>query len=152
MNRSSLVLIALLISLALNLLIAGFLVGKHRGSPGERPPMDWAVEHLSPETQRRVRGQMRAQLSEVRPLREDMRKAHAAVRRAVAAEDYDPQALALALENTRQVSERYQALIHKNLVEVSTELPREERIALARAALQRGQNTKMPPRPPENVR
>jgi uncharacterized membrane protein len=74
------------------------------------------------------------------------------VRRAVAAEDYDPQALALALEQSREVTERYQALIHKNLVEVSTELPREERIALARAALQRGQNTKMPPRPPENVR
>ncbi|WOJ92097.1 periplasmic heavy metal sensor [Congregibacter variabilis] len=152
MNRNSLVLIALLISLALNLLIAGFIVGKHRGSGGERPPMAWAVEQLSPETQRRIRGQMRDQLSEVRPLREDMRKAQAAVRKAVASEDYDPQVLALALEKSREVSERYQALIHKNLVEVSADLPREQRIALARAALQRGQHTKMPPRSPQNER
>lgn len=152
MNRNRLILIAMLTSLAVNLLIVGFVVGKKRGFGGERPPMAWAVEHLSPETQRRVRGQMRAQLSEVRPLRKDMREAHAAVRRAVAAEDYDPQVLALALEKSREVTERYQALIHKNLVEVSAELPKEQRIALARAALQRGQNTKMPSRPPENVR
>jgi uncharacterized membrane protein len=152
MNRHSLILAGLLMSLAVNLLIAGFFIGNHRGARPEPPPMAWATEQLSPETQRRLRGQMRAQLSEVRPLREDMRKAQAAVRKAVAAEDYDPQVLALALEKSREVSERYQALIHKNLVEVSAELPKDQRIALARAALQRGQSAKMPPRPPENVR
>ncbi|MFK8043301.1 periplasmic heavy metal sensor, partial [Congregibacter sp.] len=114
--------------------------------------MAWAAEHLSPETKRRLRGQMRAQLSEVRPLREDMRNAQMAVREAAAAEEYDPQVLALALERSRQISERYQALIHRNLVEVSAELPKDQRIALARAALQRGQNAKMPSRPPQHNR
>ncbi|MFT4769355.1 MAG: putative membrane protein [Glaciecola sp.] len=152
MNRNTVLIMALLLSLAVNLLIAGFVIGKKRGSAVESPPMAWAVEHLSSDTQRRVRGQMRAQLSEVRPLREDMRKAQAAVRKAVATQDYDSKALELALEKSREVSERYQALIHKNLVKVAAELPREQRIALARAALQRGQDTKMPPRPPKNIR
>lgn len=149
MNRNRLILIALLISLALNLMIAGFVVGKHRGAPGEPPPMAWAVAQLSPETQQRVRAQMRAQLPQVRPLRKELRDAHLAVREAVAADDYDAQDLAQALEASRVAGERYQALIHKNLVAVSAQLPKEQRIALVRAALQRGQNAKMP-RSPHN--
>ncbi|WP_439105535.1 periplasmic heavy metal sensor [Congregibacter sp.] len=152
MNRNNMILVALLISLAVNLLIAGFVIGKMRGSPRGAPPMAWMTEHISPETQRRIRGQMRGQQEEVRPLREDMRKAQLAVRKAVSAEDYDPQALELALQQSREVSAKYQALMHKNLVTVSKELPREQRMALARVALQRAQNEKRPPRSPESIR
>ncbi|MFK8041883.1 periplasmic heavy metal sensor [Congregibacter sp.] len=152
MNRNNYIVIALLVSLAANLLIVGFMVGKNRNANRAPPPMAWMAEQLSPETQRRVRGQMRSQLSEVRPLREDMRKAQAAVRKAVSAEDFDSQALERALQQSRAVSGRYQALIHENLAAVAAELPKEQRIALVRAVLQRGQNAKKPPRKPDSVR
>lgn len=145
MNKHTLVLTALLISLSANLLIAGFVIGRKQQGPREAPPMVWAAERLSADTQAKVRRQMRAQISEVRPIRKAMRKAQTAVREAVAADSYDPDALTLALQESRNVSSRYQALIHKNLVALSKDLPKEERMALARAALQRGQGKKMPP-------
>lgn len=152
MNKHTLVLTALLVSLSANLLIAGFVIGRKQHRPPEAPPMAWAAERLSAETQAKVRRQMRAQVSEVRPLREAMRNAQAAVREAVTTDAYDPNALTLALKESRDVSSRYQALIHKNLVALSKELPKQERMALARAALQRGQSKKMPSRPSEKHR
>ncbi|EAQ96730.1 periplasmic heavy metal sensor [Congregibacter litoralis] len=150
MKKSNLVVIALLLSVATNLLIAGFFIGKTRG-PVEPPPMAWMAEEMAPETRRMVRRQMREQFPQVRPLREEMRRAQGAVREAVSAEDFDPEALASALERSREVSARYQALIHKNLIDISADLPREQRMALARAALERGQRAKRPHRPPENI-
>jgi uncharacterized membrane protein len=95
---------------------------------------------------------MRSQQEAFRPLRAEMADATMAVRRAISAEDYDPDALALALARMRDVSIRYQQLIHENLVDMSADLPREQRMALARAALQRNQGGKPPPRPPEQRR
>ncbi|WP_439100745.1 periplasmic heavy metal sensor [Congregibacter sp.] len=152
MNKSNLIVIALLMSVAMNLLIAGVFIGKKRGGPGEPPPMAWMAEELSPDTRRKVRRQMREQFPEVRPLREEMRTAQRAVREAVAAETFDPRALASALKYSRDVAARYQALIHKNLLEISADLPKDQRVALARAALHRGQKEKRPPRAPSTVR
>jgi len=69
--------------------------------------------------------------------------------RAATADSYDPEVLKLALAESREVSGRYQALIHKSLVAISKDLPKEERMAVIRAALQRGQGIKKPPRPSE---
>ncbi|MDP5070735.1 MAG: periplasmic heavy metal sensor [Congregibacter sp.] len=152
MNKQNVLVMTLLLSVAVNLLMAGFVIGKKRGPQHERPPMAWATESLSPETRRKVRGQMRAQIAQVRPLRENMRKAHMEVRNAVAAETFDSEALALALQQSREVSARYQVLMHQNLVTLSAELNKEQRIALARTVLQRGQNGEKPPRRPEPLR
>ncbi|MDP5069351.1 MAG: periplasmic heavy metal sensor [Congregibacter sp.] len=149
MNRQSALLMALLVSVAVNLLTVGFVIGQKRGPQHERPPMAWVAEALSTETRRKVQGQMRAQAAQVRPLREDMRKAHMAVRNAVGAENFDSEALASALQQSREVSARYQVLMHQNLVTLSAELNKEQRAALARTVLQRGENGKMPPRRPQ---
>ncbi|MEL7043462.1 MAG: periplasmic heavy metal sensor [Pseudomonadota bacterium] len=158
MTRNNALLLALLLSVAVNLLVAGIVLGKmgfERGHP-EPPPVAWAARELSPETRRLVRRRMVEQLEAVRPLRRELRSAHSRVRRAVSAEDYDPKALKDALAELRRVTNRYQELLHNNLAEIAAGLPPEERSALARAAMLRdrggepgiGGGRRRPPPPP----
>lgn len=138
MNRQHFLVLALLVSVGVNLLIAGIVIGRS-GTPREGPPpIAWAAQNLQPETRQLVRLRMRDQQSRVRLLRKDMQKATRAVRAAVSAADYKPQALSKALADWRAASQRYQQFIHDNLVEVSSDLPTSERVALLRAAMLRG--------------
>lgn len=151
MNSRNVLLLALVVSVSVNLVIAGVVIG-HRGGPrGEPPPMLWAAQTLEPETRRLVRGQMRMQMPRVRPLRERVRRAHAAVQKAVMAENYDPEALGAALAELREAGGDYEAFVHANLVEMSAGLNEAQRRALVGAALQRSQG-KMPQRPPKTQR
>ena len=148
MNKQQGLILALLVSVAVNLLIAGVIIG--RGSlpkpPPAPPPMEWVARDLKPETQRNIMRALRSRQNEFRPLREDMRLATMGVRKAISASeaDYDPALLAEALANMRDVTLRYQELVHRSLVEVTADLPREERIAVARVALARAQSGKLP--------
>ncbi|MEM6302531.1 MAG: periplasmic heavy metal sensor, partial [Pseudomonadota bacterium] len=64
--------------------------------------------------------------------------------KAISAEDFDPDALDRALARLRDASARYQVLIHSSLVDLSADLTREERISLAREAIQRAQAVQIP--------
>lgn len=153
MNKQQGLILALLLSVAVNLLVAGVVIG--RGSspkpPPAPPPMEWVARDLKPETQRKMMQALRSRQGEFRPLREDMRRATMGVRKAISASDenYDPARLDAALGNMRDVSFRYQELVHRSLVEVTEGLPREERVAVARAALARAQSGKLPRMTPE---
>ncbi len=150
MNRRTVLLAALTVSLALNLLIAGIFIGRMGGRPHGPPPGAWAARDLSPETRRIVRDHMRRDIASVRPLRAEMVEARAAVRRVVLDEAFDAQALRAALAQVRAVGDRYEELLHENLVEVAGQLPAEERAALVRAALDRaGPGGRERPRRPE---
>ena len=100
-----------------------------------------------------MRRRMAEQTQLIRPIREDMRRAMQGLRQAVSAEQYDPQAMADALAAVREARGRYEAFIHENLAEVSAGLSKPQRVALLRAAMQRGMEgprgteRKMPPRP-----
>lgn len=145
MSRRNLLLGALLISVAINLLAAGVLLGRAGARPHSGPPPGaWAAQDLSPETRRRVRQQMSARVDAVRPLRAELRRAHGRIRSAVEAEPFDPEALRAALENLRSVGDRYQQLLHDNLVDMAADLPSEEREALIRAALERSRGGMRP--------
>lgn len=137
MNNKSLLVVALLVSLAVNLLIAGVVIGRKGAPPPEPPPMAWAAQRMDAATQRLVRQRMRERLPVVRPLREAMRRANMRLQRVLGAEELDPQALADALKQLRDASVAYQAEIHANLVNLAAELPREQRTALVAAALSR---------------
>ncbi len=154
MNKQSLVLLALIVSVSVNLLIAGVVIGRAGSKrPPEPPPAAWAAETLESSTRQMVRRRMAAQTQAVQPLREEMRAAHQDIRRAVSAEPYDPAAMAEALRRLRDVKSRYEALIHENFAELSADLPKHQRVALLRAAMQRrmqgqaGPQTKRPQRP-----
>jgi uncharacterized membrane protein len=139
MRRYKLLLAALFVSVAVNLLIAGIVVGRMGGAPkhpGE-PPGAWAAAPLSPESRRLVRERMAQERATVRPLRLDLRAAQGAVRRAVMAEPFVTDDLKAALAQLREVEARYRRFLHDGLAEVAAELPPAERAALLRAALAR---------------
>lgn len=153
MNKQSWLILGLLVSMSVNLLIAGIVIGRAGQRPPGPPPASWMEGQLDQESRQLVRRTMAGKQREVAPLREALRKAMSDVRRAVTAEEYDAQALADALERVRAARGSYEAFIHNNLAEVSANLNRQQRAALVRAALQRGQDgsrnvkRKMPSRP-----
>ena len=146
MTRSTAVVAALLVSVSVNLLVLGIVIGRKSNAvqPEERAPMEWATRELDGNTKRLVQQEMRSRTADVRPIRRDMLVATRGVRKAITARDYDPAALDDALARLRDASGRYQEFIHGSLVSLSAELTREQRIALARAAIQRGQAVKIP--------
>jgi uncharacterized membrane protein len=148
MNKSTALLAALIVSVGINLLIAGVFLGRMGMPRNEPPPAAWTARDLSPETRGLVRDRMREQLPRVRPLRREMREAQGAVRAAVLAEDFDPAALRAALANLREVGNRYEEFIHENLAEVAASLSPQEREALVQAALERRGGGDRGPRPP----
>ena len=149
MTRQNALLVALLVSVAINLLIAGVVLGRLGAPHREPPPAAWAARELGPETRGLVRERMREQLPQVRPLRREMGEAQRAVRAAVTAEDFDPEALRAALARLREAGNRYEQFIHENLADLAASLSPQERGALVRAALERrGGGDRGPRRPP----
>ncbi len=151
MSKQNLLLLVLIVSVSVNLLVAGVVIGRAGVKrPPEPPPAAWAAEQLDPATRQLVRRRMGEQMQTVRPLREEMRAATRDIRRAVSAEPYDPVAMADALARLRDVKGRYEALIHDSFAELSADLPKRQRVALLRAALERrmqgqpGAQTKRP--------
>lgn len=150
MNRQTALVAALLISVAINLLIVGVVLGRLGAPRGEPPPAAWAARELRPDTRNLVREQMRKQLPEVRPLRREMREAQRAVRMAATAEDFDPAMLRDAFARLREAGNSYQQFIHESLADVAASLPPPEREALVRAALERrAERPRSPRRPPQ---
>jgi uncharacterized membrane protein len=151
MTRYKLLVTALLVSVAVNLLIIGLALGRMSGAPGRAgdPPGAWAASPLSAASRRLVRERMGAERETVRPLRRELRAAQGAVRRAAEAEPFATDDLKAALADLREVEARYRAFLHDGLAEVAAELPRAERAALLRAALSRvGQRGPGPGGPP----
>ncbi len=148
MSRRTTLIGALVVSVALNLLIAGVLIGRFSSRhPPTPPPGAWAAGELSAETRSRVREHMARQMESVRPMRRELRDAQDGIRAAVLAEPYDPEALKAALARLRSVTSRYQQLLHEGLAEIAAELPVEERGALVRTALERAHGGGRPPGP-----
>ena len=152
MSKRHVLVLALLLSVSVNLLVAGVVLGRIGRPPQAPPPMDWAGREMDAQTRDLLRSRLREQQDAFRPLRREMVRATAAVRAAISADDFDPEVLAAALAQLRDVTGRYQQLVHENLVKVSADLPREQRMALAQAALQRHQGGRLPPRPPAQRR
>lgn len=119
MSRRAL-LIALLVSVAVNFLAAGVLIGQHYwGRPSALGPA--AFERLAaivPEPARdEVRAQIREQRLELfRALRE-LRQARQQVRAAAAAEPLSDAELEAAMVRLRQATDRIQRILHGAIVE-----------------------------------
>lgn len=141
MNRRHLVVAALLLSVAINLLVLGATIGRksRMHKPSGPPPLEWTAQALPQEVRDQIRQQMRERQSDVRQLREDMRDATKAVGEAVTADTAEPTALKEALAGLRSAQSEYQAFLHNSVADVAAGLPREQRIALLRQTLARGQ-------------
>ena len=127
----------LLISLALNLALAGFLVGREAVQPrlaGGPPPMlhyhRWAAE-LSEERQAALRPLVRGHFATRRSSLVEMRQQHQALQELLRQNDLDVVGLQQTLAQLRTRFERAQAAEHEGFVDFVAALTPTERAALA---------------------
>ncbi len=132
MTRMRWLQLVLVISLAINLLVAGALVGRLRD---REPPLGWAVQQLDPETRAVLRPLMRQRIGTTFKMRRAMRSAQGRIRDIIEQEPLDEQALALELAQLREISVRYQASMHETAIDVLAELTPEQRLRVARRLL-----------------
>ena len=120
--------IVLVVSLALNLLVAGATLGRWlKDSREHRGPLAWAMKTLDSNTRERLGPILEENRAATRELRRRIRTASEDVRHAIRAEPFDQARLARALENLRAVSGEYQQVVHNVALETLGTLPAEER-------------------------
>lgn len=135
--------IALAVSVALNLFIAGFFVargvsgrgmhgGRHHHGPFLGPRA--LLEAGGPEAEPLVEGLMKRHGPELRKERGALRSARRGVHDALSREPFDAAALERALAELRARTGSSQAQMHEALVELARQLPAEQRKRLAKRA------------------
>lgn len=129
-RRERWLLIALLVSLALNLLVAGAVVGRLLSGPPPGPMprhLGWIVQGLDASTRAEIAPQLRDNLRAAGPLRRAMGDAQQDFLLALRTEPLDKAALAAALDDIQASSAAYQALMHAQMVEVLGQLDQAQR-------------------------
>ena len=142
---------ALAVSLVVNLLLAGFLVGRmsgdfgFRGGIGAAPKMP-QLRFLEDDRRREVTHGLETRKA-LRPILRELRGSQRDIRASLVAEPFEQEALSAALTEFRRRLEESQALSHRKLVAVAARLTPGERRRLARTIdRRRGQPDKKPPR------
>ena len=129
----------LAVSLALNFLILGIILGNGGLRPDrgpdrhERPrfSIERLAETLSPESREILHAAMKEQRSELKSVFRERRAARRAAGDVLRAETFDPKALRAAFERMREADIDMQRRIQDVMVDVAAQLPPEERAKLA---------------------
>jgi uncharacterized membrane protein len=127
--------IALVCSVALNLLIIGGIVGHFVSGPGGRPfpsHLGWMVSDLDEDTRKTLRPILRQYAKHARPLRREMAKAQKEFEAALTKEPLDDEEVQRALDKLQQVSSTNQSSLHLQMIGIMKELKPEERIKALR--------------------
>ena len=141
----------LVVSIVVNLLLAGFIVGRMSGDSGFRGGLGPApslpqLRFLEPDRQREVTQGLQSR-RELRPILRELHRSQKQIRAAFVAEPFEKEALTEALAEFRGRLEESQALSHKKLVAVAARLTPDERRRLTKAMdRRRGPPHKRPPR------
>ncbi|XOV84111.1 MAG: periplasmic heavy metal sensor [bacterium] len=125
----------LITSVVLNLLLTGFIVGKQGkpeagGDPTRYYPR-W-VRTLAEPRRDDLRPLLRAHMQAMRPSLRELRALHKNLRRAIAAEPFDAQALDDALLAMRRQNDEVQVISHQSFTDFVATLTPSERAQLAR--------------------
>ena len=138
--------ILLIGSLAINLTVAGVLVGRwSAGDLSKKAPMVWAFKEVSPESRQRLRPLLRESVREVLPLRRDLRRAERKVVALIRQDDIDEPALTQALADLRAANLAHQEAIHEVGVEAFSQLEKEERMVALRYLMRPPGKERRPP-------
>ena len=131
MTKRTLLLWALGLSLALNLVALGFAVGHFAGGflPW-RAAHPWMARHLSREAHDLLYQRFRQHEAEARPLQRELRWRQQEALALLDEEDLDAETLRHALTDVREAASDYQRLRHEQLVDALEDLPIEERRVL----------------------
>lgn len=121
--------LSLFVSLAINLMAAGWFVGQRAASPEHMER--GMLRHMARTLPEELRAPLRAAVKERRrPLFEafgDVRQARQAVRNALGQQPFDRAALEAALSDQRQGAARLQQLMHAAMVDTAETLSPEQR-------------------------
>jgi uncharacterized membrane protein len=138
-NRLRLVSLLLFASLAVNLFLGGLMAGRwleHRPfgarQHGERQEHagsapGWMRRALGPEAAPVLEEAWQSRAAEIEPIREALQRSRAAVGTALAAEPFDPEAYAAALEDMQQLRTRLYPVINAVMTDVVSQLSPEQR-------------------------
>ena len=142
MTRSRVVTVALIASLAINLLFVGALIGWRvwgpDGRPGFPPHFGWMMRGLDEQTRDELKPVIRRQAQQLIPLRKRMRNEQLRFNAALTSEPFDERALDQALTDLRQTTEAFQAVMHQQMLTVIEKMGPEERKRVARYLRHRG--------------
>ena len=146
----------IVVSIALNLLLAG-LIGGHMLREGRHspPPLAWAFKEVPQGVREKVRPLLRERAREVMTARRDVRQSEHALRKLLQSENLTREELEVGLADMRQSTNGYHELIHEVGIDVLLSLDAKQRMKAAPylfkpPSRQRGQDAggMRPQRPP----
>ena len=142
----------LIASLAVNLLLAGLIIGHMVRSDGGRElPLAWAFKEVSPEIREKVRPIIRPQIGEILVERHAVRRQERELRRLLKSETLTREELEAALSAMRVATNQFNEKLHLIGVDVLMSLDTAERAAAAPYLFRPPhQGRKGPHRPPED--
>jgi uncharacterized membrane protein len=139
--------VLLVVSLTINLILGGFLVGRlsasHAflgGHPDPTAGLFGIVREFDPARRKQLQPLLRDHFSTLRPQIRVMRDQHRAIVAALTAEPFDAQALTVELSRTREQLMDTQIASHEALVELASQLDPTERAQLAEGMHRRGRH------------
>ncbi len=136
----------LVVSLAINLLVAGALSARWLLGLQPEPPMAWSVRDLPQTTRQQLNPVFEEAIDTLVPLRRALRERERELRVVLQGEDIDSAALEAALASMRESSEAYQREMHRLALKVLPTLtPRERGMVMHQLMPDRG-------RPPRHQR
>ena len=122
----------LIASLAVNLLLAGLIIGHMLRSDGGRElPLAWAFKEVSPEIREKVRPIIRPQVGEILSERRALRSQERELRRLLKSERLTREELEAALSDMRVATNQFNEKLHGIGVDVLMSLDTAERVAAA---------------------
>lgn len=127
--------IALITSLAINLVFIGALAGRiiSRQHAGPMPRhLGWMLRELDPQIRQQLLPQMQDYAEQVRPLHKSLRQAQHSLRSVLATEPLDVEALTAALNELQKTSNILQTSMHEEIVTLASQLGPEQRMRIAR--------------------
>ena len=132
MSKSKFILIALIASVALNLVFVGGISYRASGFQGPSlrpfpPNISWAVRDLSEQRQAELEPILQESNEAIRPFRSEMFQAMRRVIEIMRAEEFDAEELRQAFQELRGANNRYQELSHEQSIALLSELTEEER-------------------------
>lgn len=141
---------ALIVSLALNLLVVGFMAAAywhHRHEPG--PPRDRGfmgfVNQLPPDRREAIRKQLIVARETTKALRENVRSTWLAANALLTAEPFDKAKFAAALAEVRQAEDRFKVAIYGTVADTAADLTPDERKLLQEWRAKRHERMLGPP-------
>jgi uncharacterized membrane protein len=126
--------IALVISMAVNLLLGGAILGRVLMGPPPGPMpnhLGWIIRDLDTDTRKQLKPLLVEHARKAMPLRQEMRQAQRAFRQALLTEPLDESELTASLERLQTASAAFQDTMHKEMLVILKQLSPAERARVA---------------------